>query len=129
MTTVAVKETVKEALLGSEEEPQLSHQTRVDFMQHAARDPESGDYYMNEEQFIEAIAPETEDYVCLPTLTPRIAYLLDHFTNHSITHTAQDQALAICHPLQCRRSLKDWSRQPVGLEQLQQPVGQAGRRI
>ncbi|KAL1311138.1 hypothetical protein AAFC00_001340 [Neodothiora populina] len=62
MTAVAMKETVKEALLGVEDEPQLSHQSRLDFMQHAIDDTESGDYYMDEDRFISAIAPESEDY-------------------------------------------------------------------
>lgn len=59
----AVTETVKEALLGTEDEPQLSAQTRMDFLRHAIKDSESGDFYMTEQQFIDAIAPEAEDYV------------------------------------------------------------------
>ncbi|GAB7354434.1 hypothetical protein MBLNU459_g4923t1 [Dothideomycetes sp. NU459] len=58
----AVTETVKEALLGTEDEPQLSAQARVEFMRHAVKDSESGDLYMTEQQFIDAIAPEGEDY-------------------------------------------------------------------
>lgn len=59
----AVTETVKEALLGTEDEPQLSSQSRMDFLRHAIKDAESGEFYMTEQQFIDAIAPETEDYV------------------------------------------------------------------
>lgn len=66
MATVAVKETVKEALLGTEDEPQLSHQYRVEFMKHAVKDAQSDQYYMDEEHFIDAIAPQAEDYVCSP---------------------------------------------------------------
>lgn len=57
-----VKEEVREVLLGSTEEPQLSHLTRAAFMKHAQKD-ESGEYYLNEDQFITAVAPEGEDYV------------------------------------------------------------------
>lgn len=62
-TTASVKETVKEVMLGVEEEPQLSHQTRLEFMQHAVKDADSEEYYMGPDQFIEAIAPKSEDYV------------------------------------------------------------------
>lgn len=62
-TTAAIKESVKETLLGVEEEAQLPSQTRAEFMQYAKTDPESGNHYMGEEEFVNAIAPETEDYV------------------------------------------------------------------
>lgn len=58
-----VKESVKESLLGTEVEPDLSAQTRADFMQHAIRDDEEGEYYMSEKEFVDAVAPESEDYV------------------------------------------------------------------
>ncbi|EUC43519.1 hypothetical protein COCMIDRAFT_100610 [Bipolaris oryzae ATCC 44560] len=56
-----VKEEVREVLLGTTEEPQLSQLTRAAFMKHAQKD-ESGEYYLNEDQFITAVAPEGEDY-------------------------------------------------------------------
>lgn len=62
-TAATIKESVKETLLGVEDEAQLSSQTRAEFMQHAKTDPESGDHYMTEEDFVNAIAPESEDYV------------------------------------------------------------------
>lgn len=62
-TTTTIKETVKETLLGVEDEPQLSNQTRAEFMQYAKNDAESGDFYMDQEDFVNAIAPESEDYV------------------------------------------------------------------
>lgn len=58
-----VTETVKEALLGVEEEPQLSDQTRQEFMKAAVKDEENGQYYMGVDQFTNAIAPAGEDYV------------------------------------------------------------------
>lgn len=59
-----VKETVKETLLGAEEDPQLTQTSRFNFMKHAVKEEGSEDYYMSPEQFIDAIAPPTEDYVC-----------------------------------------------------------------
>lgn len=58
-----VTESLKEKVLGTEVEPQLSAQTRNNFLQHAKKDDESGDYYMTEAEFVDAIAPEGEDYV------------------------------------------------------------------
>lgn len=69
-TAAVVKESVKEALVGVKDEPQLSTQTRAEFMQYAQRDPESGDFFMNEENFVNAIAPETEDYVRIASIIP-----------------------------------------------------------
>lgn len=48
--------------MGSTEEPQLSHQARSNFLRHAQKD-ENGEPYMNEEAFINAVAPKQEDYV------------------------------------------------------------------
>jgi solute carrier family 25 aspartate/glutamate transporter 12/13 len=64
-----ITESVKDALVGSEDEAQLSSQTRADFMQHAVKDEKSGDYLMSEHEFINAIAPEGEDYVSIPILS------------------------------------------------------------
>lgn len=60
----AVKESVSEALLGTTIEPELSAQTKAEFMKHAVKDEKSGEYYLREREFVDAIAPETEDYVC-----------------------------------------------------------------
>jgi solute carrier family 25 (mitochondrial aspartate/glutamate transporter), member 12/13 len=62
-TAVKVKEAVKESLLGTEDPTLLSTQTRSTFLLHAKKDPEAGEYYMGEEEFINAIAPKGEDYV------------------------------------------------------------------
>ena len=66
-----VKESVKETLVGYEEPPeesQASAQTRADFMQHAIKDEETGEYYMGQEEFVNAVAPPNEDYVRMPFL-------------------------------------------------------------
>ena len=58
-----VTEALKEKLVGTEVEPQLSAQTRQNFLQHAKKDEGSDEYYMTETEFVDAIAPEGEDYV------------------------------------------------------------------
>lgn len=63
----SVTETVKEKLVGSTEEPSLSHQARANFFRHAQKD-DKGDSFMNEEDFINAVAPKQEDYVSLLSL-------------------------------------------------------------
>lgn len=62
----SVKSAVKESLVGSTEEPQVPSQVKGNFYRHARKD-ESGDLYMNEEDFINAIAPAQEDYVSSAT--------------------------------------------------------------
>ena len=67
-TVEHVKDSVKESLLGTEEheqgtEPKASSQTRTAFLKHATKDPETGDLFMDELGFVDAIAPPTEDYV------------------------------------------------------------------
>jgi hypothetical protein len=58
-----VTEALKEKVLGTELEPQLSAQTRNNFLQYAKKDEASDEYYMTETEFVDAIAPEGEDYV------------------------------------------------------------------
>ena len=58
-----VTEALKETLVGTTREPELSSQTRAAFDRHAKRDEESEVLYMTETEFVNAIAPETEDYV------------------------------------------------------------------
>lgn len=63
-----VTEALKEKVLGTEVEPQLSSQTRQNFLQHAKKDENSDEYYMTEAEFVDAIAPEGEDYVSIPCI-------------------------------------------------------------
>ncbi|KAL8418599.1 hypothetical protein RB594_001994 [Gaeumannomyces avenae] len=59
----AVKEAVKETLIGSTEEPaKLSAQTKARFHKFAAKDSSSGELSMGVEEFTNAIAPPEEDY-------------------------------------------------------------------
>ncbi|TLD21131.1 hypothetical protein PspLS_08914 [Pyricularia sp. CBS 133598] len=58
----AVKEAVKETLIGSTEEPaKLSAQTKARFTKYAVSDA-SGELAMGPEEFINAVAPAEEDY-------------------------------------------------------------------
>ena len=56
-------EAVKETLVGTIREPELSSHTKATFNRHAKRDEGSEELYMTEAEFVNAIAPETEDYV------------------------------------------------------------------
>lgn len=62
VTATAVKEAVKETLVGTTIEPQLSVQAQIHFEKHARKD-ENDELYMTEEDFVNAIAPQSEDYV------------------------------------------------------------------
>ena len=54
---------IKESLLGRETEPDLSLQTRAAFDRNSRSDDETGERYMIEEDFVNAIAPSTENFV------------------------------------------------------------------
>ncbi|KAI8952475.1 mitochondrial carrier domain-containing protein [Xylaria longipes] len=60
--TTTVKEAVKSSLLGSEEPANLSASYRATFLSNAKKDDKTGEPVMGPEEFIEAIAPENEDY-------------------------------------------------------------------
>ncbi|KAF2399476.1 mitochondrial carrier [Trichodelitschia bisporula] len=60
-TTTSVKSAVHDALVGTALEPQLSTLARNAFLKHAVTDS-SGDQYLTEEAFVDAIAPSGEDY-------------------------------------------------------------------
>ena len=68
MTTVT--ESIKESLVGTTQEPQLSPETRASFTKHARQD-EDGELIMDESDFVNAIAPAGEDYVS-PVATPAL---------------------------------------------------------
>ena len=69
-----ITEVLKEKALGTEVEPQLSAQTRNNFLQYAKKDEGSDEYYMTESEFVDAIAPEGEDYVCFVLATTGLQY-------------------------------------------------------
>jgi solute carrier family 25 aspartate/glutamate transporter 12/13 len=57
-----VTEAVKESLLGSTTTAPLSIEARATFLKHSKQN-EDGELYMNQEDFVDAIAPPEEDYV------------------------------------------------------------------
>ena len=54
---------VKESLLGTTREPELSQQTKAAFDRNARQDDATGEFFMTEEDFVNAIAPASENYV------------------------------------------------------------------
>lgn len=55
---------VKATLVGTqEEELTVSQQIKTNFIQHARKDESSGELYMTEDEFVDAIAPKHQDYV------------------------------------------------------------------
>ena len=57
------KQAVKESLLGTTREPELSQQTKAAFDRNARQDDATGEFFMTEEDFVNAIAPASENYV------------------------------------------------------------------
>lgn len=79
-----VKATVKESLIGSAEQSQsVSQQIRSNFYRHARKDEQTGDLFMNQDDFVNAIAPAQEDYVSL-VANP---FCLGDVSYHSIYRT------------------------------------------
>ena len=82
---VAVKEAVKESLIGSEEPVQVSAQTKASFNSNALKDPETGELFLGPDEFINAVAPPDEDYVRLtPTQVSPCCCRLYRFAYHSL---------------------------------------------
>jgi hypothetical protein len=90
-----VTEQVGEVLLGTTEEPQLSQLMRQTFLRFATKGDDD-EYYLSETEFIDAIAPESEDYVSLSPQRVGFRELTTRYTS------AQNQALPIWHFV-CRR--------------------------
>jgi solute carrier family 25 (mitochondrial aspartate/glutamate transporter), member 12/13 len=59
----ALTEVVKETLVGTTDEPDLAKEVRAAFDRHAIQDEATGEPYMTEREFVDAIAPAHEDYV------------------------------------------------------------------
>ena len=58
------KTAIKESLLGTTVEPDISLQSKATFDRNSRQDEETGEEYMSEEDFVNAVAPASEDYVC-----------------------------------------------------------------
>ncbi|POS84879.1 calcium-binding mitochondrial carrier protein-like protein Aralar1 [Erysiphe pulchra] len=65
MSEIASSPVVKETLYGSEtsHNSKISLQSKSAFEKYAVVDPDTGENYMGEREFIDAIAPESEDYL------------------------------------------------------------------
>lgn len=61
---------IKESLLGTTKEPELSTQSKATFNRYARQYEETQDPFMTEEDFVNAIAPERENYVSATNLVP-----------------------------------------------------------
>ncbi|KAG8526980.1 uncharacterized protein KY384_008409 [Bacidia gigantensis] len=53
---------VKESILGADREPDLSFQSKATFEQYAQADENTGEKFMGQDDFVNAIAPATENY-------------------------------------------------------------------
>ena len=62
-TMSSVKNTVKESFMGKTDEHHMSHQIKTNFYHHSHKDEQTGELYMTEDDFINAVAPKQEDYV------------------------------------------------------------------
>lgn len=117
-----VKDQVGEVLLGTSEEPQLSQLTRAAFMKYAQKD-ESGEYYLNEDSFITAVAPESEDFVS-GIVTKRVDLKLT-----TLSFPAQNQEIPVWHPLLRSRSRPQGQGQSRRLVCLPKPPREARCRV
>ena len=90
------KAAVKESLLGVTTEPALSAQARATFQKYA-RQRENEETFMNQEDFVDAIAPDGEDYVS------KISKGLPMGNSLLTSFPAQNQERAVCHSVSCCR--------------------------
>lgn len=96
-----VKEQVKEVLVGTTEEPQLSQQTRAVFSQHALQDEKTGERYLGEDEFVDAIAPRNEDYVRSETPSNLLSPMTEELTPCLVSSTKyRDLNMPFCSKLQ-----------------------------
>lgn len=72
----AVKEAVKETVLGSDDAAGPSSQSKARFTKRAVKD-ETGELIMGPDEFINAVAPENEDFVSLPVACPLALVMAD----------------------------------------------------
>ena len=110
---------IKESLVGTTEEPQLSQEVRLHFMKHARPD-ETGELSMGPEEFIDAIAPAEEDYVgctsfsaCCVPLAWKDLWTNLHALLTCLSQLAQDKTRTVFHPFSSCRPAKKWQGPPV----------------
>jgi hypothetical protein len=94
-----VKEAVKSSLVGTAEEPQPSQHIKANFLHRARKDETTGEWYMTEEDFVDAIAPKNQDYVSVLTTIlgehGTMLILLIHSIRSSVNNTASSFMLLI----------------------------------
>ena len=73
----AVKEAVKETVLGSDEPSGPTSQSKARFTRMAIKDAETGELFMGPDEFINAVAPDKEDFVSLPSALSRPRRVVD----------------------------------------------------
>ena len=90
-----VKEQVKQSLVGTVIEPSLSTDAQATFERHAKKNEETGELYMTQDEFVDAVAPAHEDYVrfhanwaftCAPSIRA-----------NAVLRIAQNQTRAVRH--------------------------------
>lgn len=90
-----VKDQVKQSLVGTIIEPSLSTDAQATFERNASKDEDTGELYMTEDEFVDAIAPAHEDYVSFlanepinptnfETYVQQTIELISFFTQHKI---------------------------------------------
>ena len=103
-----VTEAVKESLLGKEAPPSLSSESRLSFLKNSKRG-EDGELYMDEEDFINAIAPAEEDYVSsiLHSLVPAdsVRFRSTKSSAHSMAYCSVSQTARSAAKSQCPSGL------------------------
>lgn len=58
-----IKDQLKDSLVGTVIEPSLSTDAQATFERHAQKDQGTGELFMTEEDFVNAVAPSHEDFV------------------------------------------------------------------
>lgn len=122
------KQAVTESLLGTTREPELSQQTKATFDRNARQDEVTDDYYMTEEDFVNAIAPASENYVSSrPRLAPFKNCLRKRPSADLVSVAAQNKKGAIRYLVPDRGSKEDWTNNFARLGELRESTCQTGR--
>jgi len=102
-----VKAVVKESLLGQEQigDLNLSAQSKATFERNCRTDEQSGEAFMTEEEFVDAIAPVGEDYVSVPPLYFQqarrwyMAHLLTNLDGFSTRSSVNNTPFSFASPI------------------------------
>jgi hypothetical protein len=120
---LAVKDQVKDKLLSTpltttvEPEPPATKETRLAFMKYAEPDGETGEWYLNEAHFIDALAPGKEDYVSMTLDVTPVTDKCDS-TKSSGSSMASSSVL----PTAARPAASAWLTGPTSRTSLPSPM-------